>query len=112
MWFNHSPINDRSKTASINGYHFGNGAGGYTSLKASGFIKNGSSSNYVLLGDGGHKAISDFAPSSHSHNYAANENYGGFTKLERLPISGFYQSYESGSGGNAPWSSWMHLINC
>ena len=25
MWFNHSPINDRSKTASINGYHFGNG---------------------------------------------------------------------------------------
>ena len=52
------------------------------------------------------------APSSHSHNYAANENYGGFTKSGRLPISGFYQSAESESGGNAPWSSWMHLINC
>lgn len=69
MWFNHSPINDRSKTASINGYHFGNGAGGYTSIKASGFIKNGSSSSYVLLGDGGHKAISDFATTNHTHAY-------------------------------------------
>lgn len=79
---------------------------------SSGYVKNGSNNNYVLLGGGGHKAISDFASSSHSHNYAANENYGGFTKSGRLPISGFYQSYESESGGNAPWSSWMHLINC
>ena len=52
------------------------------------------------------------ASSSHSHNYAANENYGGFTKSGRLSISGFYQSNESESGGNAPWTSWMHLINC
>ena len=52
------------------------------------------------------------ASSSHSHNYAANENYGGFTKSGRLSISGFYQSNESESGGNAPWSGWMHLINC
>ena len=79
---------------------------------SSGYVKNGSNDNYVLLGGGGHKTLSDFASSSHSHNYAANENYGGFTKLGRLPISGFYQSYESESGGNAPWSSWMHLINC
>lgn len=79
---------------------------------SSGYVKNGSNNNYILLGGGGHKAISDFASSSHSHNYAANENYGGFTKSGRLPISGFYQSYESESGGNAPWSSWMHLINC
>lgn len=79
---------------------------------SSGYVKNGSNDNYVLLGGGGHKTLSDFASSSHSHNYAANENYGGFTKSGRLPISGFYQSYESESGGNAPWSSWMHLINC
>ena len=65
MWFNHVPINDRSKTATITGYHFGNGATGYTSIKASGFIKNGSSSSYVLLGDGGHKTISSL-----SVNYA------------------------------------------
>lgn len=79
---------------------------------SSGYVKNGSNDNYVLLGGGGHKTLSDFASSSHSHNYAANENYGGFTKSGRLPISGFYQSYEFESGGNAPWSDWMHLINC
>ena len=112
LWFNYLPINDRSKTASIHTYIMCNGAKGMASVTASGFIKNGSSSSYVLLGDGGHKAISDFAPSSHSHNYAANENYGGFTKSGRLPISGFYQSNESESGGNAPQLGWMHLINC
>ena len=79
---------------------------------SSGYVKNGSNDSYVLLGGGGHKVLSDFAFSSHSHNYAANENYGGFTKSGRLPISGFYQSTESESGGNAPWTSWMHLINC
>lgn len=79
MWFNHSPINDRSKTASINGYHFGNGAGGYTSIKASGFIKNGSSDSYVLLGGGGHKAVSDFATSGHNHDnrYVASVSISG-----------------------------------
>ncbi len=52
--------------------------------------------------------------SDHNHDgrYAISENYGGFTRTGRLPISGFYQSYESTSGGNAPWTSWMHLINC
>ena len=124
---------------------------------SSGYVKNGSNDNYVLLGGGGHRAESalsvsnadtvdgvhlewsgelgandytylagwasdgkkikavnknQFATHSHSHNYAANENYGGFTKSERLPISGFYQSNESERGGNAPWSNWMHLINC
>lgn len=32
-----------------------------------GFKKNGSSDSYVLLGGGGHKAISDFALSTHTH---------------------------------------------
>lgn len=54
-----------------------------------------------------------FATSSHTHSYyAVNENYGGFKKAERLPTSGFYQSNESESGGNAPWKNWMYLINC
>lgn len=53
------------------------------------------------------------ASASHTHSYyAVNENYRGFKKAERLPTSGFYQSIESESGGNAPWKSWMHLINC
>lgn len=53
------------------------------------------------------------ASASHTHSYyAVNEIYGGFKKAERLPTSGFYQSVESESGGNAPWTGWMHLINC
>lgn len=55
MWFNWLPINNRNSTATVRGYHFGNGAKGYASVQASGFIKTGSSSSYVLLGDGGHK---------------------------------------------------------
>ena len=55
MYFNYLPINNRNSTATVRGYHFGNGAKGYASVQASGFIKTGSSSSYVLLGDGGHK---------------------------------------------------------
>lgn len=65
MWFNYLPINDRDSTAYIHSYHFGNGAKGYAPITASGFIKTGSSSSYVLLGDGGHQAISSL-----SVNYA------------------------------------------
>ena len=35
---------------------------------AGGFIKSGSSNSYILLGAGGHKAVSDFATSSHNHD--------------------------------------------
>ena len=89
MWFNYVPINDRSKTATITGYHFGNGATGYTSIKASGFIKNGSSSSYVLLGDGGHKTISSL-----SVNHA--NSAGNADKLD-----GFHAS----SGNDKPWGT-------
>lgn len=34
-----------------------------------GFKKSGSSDSYVLLGGGGHKAVSDFATSGHTHSY-------------------------------------------
>ena len=162
MWFNYLPINNRDSTATIQGYHFGNGAKGYTSVIASSFVKSGGNENQLLRADGGvatfawsgqsgqptwlwggnsrhsyyvynpsnfrvayaasagnadtvdGKHASDFASSSHNHDgrYAISENYGGFTRTGRLPISGFYQSYESTSGGNAPWVSWMHLINC
>ena len=70
MWFNYLPINDRSKTATITGYNFGNGAQGYASVQASGFVKTGSSSSYVLLGDGGHQTISSL-----SVNYAVSAGY-------------------------------------
>lgn len=39
------------------------------SVTSSKFIKSGSTDEYVLLGAGGHKAISDFATSGHKHDY-------------------------------------------
>lgn len=53
MWFNYLPINDRSKTATISSYHFGNGAKGYASIVASGFIKSGGNASQLLRADGG-----------------------------------------------------------
>lgn len=53
MWFNYLPINDRNKTATISSYHFGNGAKGYTSIIASGFIKRGGNASQLLRADGG-----------------------------------------------------------
>lgn len=70
IWFNYLPINDRSKTASIHTYIMGNGAKGMASVTASGFVKDGSSSSYVLLGDGGHQTISSL-----SVNYANSAGY-------------------------------------
>lgn len=40
-----------------------------------GFKKNGSSDSYVLLGGGGHKVISDFAPSGHTHQYISTSSF-------------------------------------
>lgn len=74
MWFNYLPINDRNKTAAVASYIMGNGAKGYASVQASGFIKHGSNSSYVLLGDGGHAAISQL-----SVKYATSA--GSATKL-------------------------------
>lgn len=41
---------------------------GYISYFGAGFKKNGSSNSYVLLGGGGHKAISSFSTSGHTHD--------------------------------------------
>ena len=70
MWFNYLPINDRSKTATITGYSFGNGHQGYATVTASGFVKSGSSSSYVLLGNGDHQTISSL-----SVNHASFADY-------------------------------------
>lgn len=53
LWFNYLPINDRSKSATISAYCFGNGNKGYTAVRASGFIKNGGNSEQLLRADGG-----------------------------------------------------------
>lgn len=53
LWLNFLPINDRSKSATIDFYHLGNGHKGYASLIASGFLKNGGTSQQLLRADGG-----------------------------------------------------------
>lgn len=53
LWFNYLPINDRSKSATISAYCFGNGNKGYTAVRASGFIINGGNENQLLRADGG-----------------------------------------------------------
>ena len=72
MYFNYLPINDRNSTATISNYVFGNGHKGGASLMASGFLKIGSSDSYVLLGGGGHKTLSDFSLTSHTHTVFKN----------------------------------------
>jgi hypothetical protein len=55
---------DASKVPTYGIYAKGN-------VSAAGFVKASSSDSYVLLGGGGHKAVSDFAPASHSHSYVS-----------------------------------------
>lgn len=57
LWFNYRTIGGAD--GNISNYMIGNGAAGYASVKAKGFIKNGSSDNYILLGGGGHMPLSD-----------------------------------------------------
>ena len=58
-----------------------------------GFNKSGSSNSYVLLGGGGHKLISDFATSSHTHNYMPWNNVPSLNANDVSP--GWYNSYAS-----------------
>lgn len=49
-------------------------------VASSGFIKSGSSDSYILLGNGGHKAISDFMLKSEVANQELNNNLTTITK--------------------------------
>lgn len=96
IWFNYLPINDRSKTATILRYHFGNGAKGYASVAASGFAKIGSNNSYVLLGDGGHKTISSL-----SVNYA--NSAGSATKASYVTLT--YCRDDSSPSNKGLWNT-------
>lgn len=96
MWFNYLPINNRDSTAAVQGYHFGNGAKGYTSVTASSFIKSGSSSSYVLLGDGSHKTISSL-----SVNYA--NSAGSATKASYVTLT--YCRDDSSPSNKGLWNT-------
>ena len=63
IYFGYKSVDSRTVPTS---YIFG-GSDGTATVTANGFKKKGSSESYVLLGNGGHKAISDFATSGHTH---------------------------------------------
>lgn len=114
MWFNYLPINNRDSTATVQGYHFGNGAKGYTSVVASGFVKKGSSSSYVLLGDGGHQTISslsvNYANSSGSATSAAKVIVTQHTSNDtNYPLVWSNQPNNSSVTENQLFKSWEDL---
>ena len=124
MWFNYLPINDRSKTATITDYYFGNGHQGYASVTASGFVKNGSSSSYVLLGDGGHQTISslsvNYANSAGNADTVDGEHASSFVRagnyesqdLNKLDTYSFIKSVNSNNKDTSPKGNtgWYNVI--
>lgn len=114
LWFNYKPINDASKTATISYYVMGNGAKGIASIKAAGFIKNGSNSSYVLLGDGGHKTISslsvNYANSAGSATSATKVIVNQHTTNDiNYPLVWSNQSNTSNVTENQLYKSWSDL---
>lgn len=79
---------------------------GYVSFYGSGFKKDNSSDNYVLLGGGGHKALSDFSM-THSHPYLP---LAGGTMTGTLIISGISTSdWTEGIRINNATNGWSTL---
>jgi len=58
VWFNYRRASDSAATTPTTQFNFGQGTASetYANIKAQGFIKNGSSDNYLLRGAGGHIA--------------------------------------------------------
>lgn len=79
-----------------NTYNLGSTSYYYKGAYSYGFYKNGSSDSYVLLGGGGHKAVSDFAP-----NNVATLSSSGMGNSDQWTLV-FEQSY--------PASHWYEPI--
>lgn len=76
-------------------------------IEGIGFVKSGSSDSYMLLGGGGHKAISDFAISSHTHPYLP---LSGGTLTGPLEIkSTSYGNYNEGLRISAAANNWAGI---
>ena len=68
-----------------------------------GFVKSDSSNDYVLLGGGGHKAVSDFATSGHDHNGTYLPLSGGTMTGAITMNTGTGIAMKYTSGGNDVW---------
>ena len=68
---------------SVAGFNFVSGnTTTFIPIKTGGFKKDGSDDNYLLLGGGGHKQITDFATSAHTHSNLVP--YTGATQVLQL----------------------------
>lgn len=84
---------------------------GYINYYGAGFRKNGSSDSYILLGGGGHKLVSDFATSNHTHAYLpykstttadANSLTYGLTLIKTNPTNAAHTNH----------SAFLYLNDC
>lgn len=76
----------------------------------SGFVKSGSSDSYVLLGGGGHKAVSSFATSEHTHSYlplSGGTLTGNLTLSNSSLIVGSHIYESKASNSNLVFQTWM-----
>lgn len=80
---------------------------GYINYFGAGFKKNGSDNTYVLLGGGGHKAISDFSTSGHTHDGRYMRVY---LESDVAPTStnGYWSAMTTQSGISGDW---WHIIH-
>ena len=87
-------------------------------ITANGFIKAGSSDDYVLLGDGSHKALSDFSM-THSHPYLplaggtmiGTIKFNGNTSLPQKTLQYVCGIDAFANGGEMGWMSGSEFVN-
>lgn len=92
----------------FDGYYFNftnSDNSGFKEIRSAGFIKNGSDTNHVLLGDGGHRAVSDFATSAQLGNYLPLSG-GTLTGGGRIRDNGNIYIQQVNVGGNATGLFW------
>ncbi len=80
------------------GFHFMNINGdGFDNVKANAFFKSGSDDNYLLLGGGGHKQISDFVVDADLSGYATLNTPQDITGRKQFITNGGGENWDNNS---------------
>lgn len=94
-----------------NYFHFRNtDDSDFNFLLARGYVKSGSDDNYLLLGGGGHKAISEFASSSSLGDYLPKSG-GTLTGDGRIEPTGSIYLQQTATSANATGMFWEDIAN-
>lgn len=106
FWINYLPRDNRTyNPTAVGTYYIGNGATGLASLHAAGYIKNGSDNTYVLLGGGGHAAISGLSVS-----YASSA--GSALSASSATVSSYFPTCYIGGDQSNPQTYFSSTIGC